>query len=155
MFFYDTDFGPEDYYGSNLTMRDGFKENEMAQYQLNGAWENLDGGFVSSIEFGISHIESDFTKKTNIASYGSTASPDAWDDGLFNRTNLGDFMDSFNPDIGTDYYYQINPADALAAFMAINPGAVDPVDGTVCCGAGESSNKKRLVHSVNKHLLLQ
>jgi len=143
-FSYDTDFGPENYYGTNLTMRDGFKENEMEQYQLSGLWENLDGGFISSIDFGYSHLESGFVKKRNIASYGSVAPPSAWDDSLFNRTNLGDFMDSFSPDIGTDYYYRINPADALAAFAAINPGATDPQDGAVCCGAGGIDDNERV-----------
>lgn len=144
-FSYDTDFGPENYMGTSLTMRDGFKENEMQQYQLSGVWENLDGGFISSIDFGVSHLESKFTKKRNIASFGSMAPSAAnWDDDLFRRTNLGNFMNSFDPVIGTNYYYRINPADALAAFVANNPGAIDPVDGTVCCGAGEIDDNERV-----------
>ncbi len=144
-FYYDTDFGPENYMGTNLTMRDGYKENEMEQYQLSGLWENLDGGFITSIDFGYSHLESSFVKKRSIGDFDAAfPDPASWDDALFNRTNLGNFMNSFNPEIGTDYYYRINPADALAAFMANNPGVIDPVDGNVCCGAGDIDHNDRV-----------
>lgn len=149
-FSYDAIFGPENYMGTNLTMRDGYKENDMTQYRLDGEWANVDGGFLSSIQFGISRIESDFTKITNVGNFPAL-SPQAgdWDDDLFQRTNLGNFMDSFNPDIGTDYYYAINPADAFAAFMAINPDATDPVDGTVCCSAGPIDSNERVYEELD------
>jgi TonB-dependent receptor len=66
-----------------------------------------------------------------------------YDDALFNRTSLGDFMNSFNPNIGTDYYFQIDPAAALAAFIA-NNGDITDVDGTVCCTAGEIDDNERV-----------
>lgn len=144
-FVYDTDFGPENYMGTNLTLRDGNKKNEMKQYQLNGLWSGLDDGFISSIEFGVSHLESSFTKIRNIGSFGSLSpNAESYDDSLFNRTSLGGFMNSFNPNIGTNYYYQIDPSDALAAFMANNPGAVDPIDGTVCCSPGGIDDNERV-----------
>jgi len=149
-FSYDDDFGPENYMGTSLTLRDGHKENEMDQIQLDGMWVNLDEGFLSSIKFGLSHLDSSFSKVRNIGNYGSL-SPNAgsYDDSLFNRTNLGNFMNSFNPDIGTDYYYQIDPADALAAFIANNPDATDPIDGEVCCSAGGIDDNDRINETID------
>jgi TonB-dependent receptor len=149
-FSYDTDFGPENYMGTNLTLRDGYKENEMDQFQLNGVWANVDEGFISSIQFGYSHLESSFQKIRNIGNFGSLSpSAGSYDNALFNRTNLGNFMNSFNPDIGTDYYYQIDPAAALAAFIANNPDAVDPVDGEVCCSPGGIDDNERINETID------
>ncbi|MEE4216154.1 MAG: TonB-dependent receptor [Xanthomonadales bacterium] len=144
-FSYDAVFNPENYMGTNLTLRDGYKENDMSQYRLDGEWANMDGGFLSSIQFGISRVDSEFSKVRNIGSFPAL-SPQAgdWDDDLFQRTNLGNFMNSFNPDIGTDYYYTIDPTDALAAFIAINPDAIDPVDGTPCCSPGPIDDNERV-----------
>lgn len=149
-FFYDVDFGPENYMATNMTLRDGYKENDMEQYQLNGIWDNVDGGFLSSIQFGYSHIDSKFTKITSIGNFGALEpSPLDYDDSLFVRTNLGDFMNSFNPDIGTPYYYDIDPAAAMAAFIAANPDAVDPADGTVCCSPGGIDNNERVNETID------
>ena len=149
-FAYDTEFGPENYMGTNLTLRDGHKENEMTQYQLNGLWENLDQGFISSIQFGYSHLDSSFQKIRNIGSYGSmNPNPADYDDSLFNRTRLGNFMNSFNPDIGTDYYYRIDPVAALAAFIANNPDATDPIDGEICCSAGGIDDNERVNETID------
>ena len=144
-FSYDTEFGPENYLGTGATLRDGHKENEMDQFQLNGLWENLDGGFLSSIQFGASYVDSAFTKIRNIGTF-TAMSPNAanYDDSLFNRTSLNGFMSAFDPDIGTNYYYDIDPAEALAAFIANNPGAVDPSDGEVCCSAGDVDDNERV-----------
>ena len=144
-FSYDTVFDPQNYMATNLTLRDGFKENEMEQYQINGLWSNADGGFLSSIQFGYSRVDSKFSKIRNIGNFGSlNPSPDDYDDSLFVRTNLGNFMNSFSPNIGTDYYYDINHVDALAAFIANNPDVVDPQDGTVCCSAGGIDHNDRV-----------
>ncbi len=142
-FSYDTDFLPEHYRATNATIRDGFKENKLEQFQLGGGWRNQDSGFVSSIEFGISRVENEFAKIRNIASYGGTAGSDAYDDSLFARTGLGDFMDGFNTTIGTDYYYAIDPAAAFDAFVQSNPGLTD-ADGTVCCSAGDVDHNDRV-----------
>ena len=148
-FSYDTDFGPENYMGTNLTLRDGHKENEMDQIQLNGVWANLDEGFISSIQFGFSHLDSSFSKVRNISNYGSmNQSAGSYDDSLFNRTNLGGFLSAFSPDIGTDYYYQIDPSDALAAFIANNPDATDPIDGELCCSAGGIDDNERINETI-------
>ncbi len=149
-FSYDTDFGPENYMATGLTLRDGYKENEMTQYQLNSVWQNDDGSFLESVQFGYSHLESSFQKIRNIGNFSSlTPSPGDYDDSLFNRTNLGRFMNSFSPDIGTDYYYDIDPGDALAAFIANNPGAVDPIDGEVCCSPGEIDDNERINETID------
>lgn len=149
-FSYDTEFGPENYMATGLTLRDGYKENEMTQYQLNGVWANVDEGFVSSIQFGYSHLESSFQKIRNIGNFGSLSpNPGDYDDSLFNRTNLGNFMNSFSPNIGTDYYYQINSVDALAAFIANNPDAIDPVDGEVCCSPGGIDDNERVNETID------
>jgi TonB-dependent receptor len=143
-FTYDTEFNPENYLATGATIRDGYKENKMEQYQIKGEWQNLDGGALSSIEFGVSHINNDFTKIRNIGHFGAQGPSAAdYDDSLFVRTSLGNFMNSFNPNIGTDYYYQIDPAAALAAFIANNGGVTD-VDGNVCCGAGGIDDNERV-----------
>jgi TonB-dependent receptor len=145
-FSYGDEFGPENYQASGATIRDGFKENKMDQVQLKGEWANLDEGLISSIEFGISHIDSKFKKIRNWASFGTAQgnSPALYDDSLFRRTNLGNFMNAFDPDLGLDYYYRIDPSDALAAFSAANPGVVDLSDGTVCCTAGGIDSNERV-----------
>ena len=143
-FSYDTDFGPENYLATNATIRDGYKENDMEQYQFNVEWVNHDGRVLSSVDFGISLVNNDFTKVRQIANYGAAGGSAAdYDDGIFRRTNLGNFMAGFNPDIGTPYYYKIKPSDAIAAFEANNPGAID-VDGAVCCTAGEVDHNDRV-----------
>lgn len=143
-FSYDTDFGPENYLATSATIRDGFKENEMEQFQLNAEWVSPNDGLVSSVEFGLSHVNNSFTKIRRIANYGSAGGSAAdYDDALFRRTGLGGFMNGFNRTIGTDYYYNINPVDAIAAFAANNPGATD-VDGAVCCTAGDVDHNDRV-----------
>jgi TonB-dependent receptor len=143
-FSYDVDFGPENYLATSVTIRDGFKENAMQQFQLYGAWSNMDSGLVSSVDFGISKVDNDFVKIRNIANYGATGGSAAdYDDSLFNRTNLGSFMNSFNPAIGTDYYYAIDPLAGVAAFAANNAGAMD-ADGAVCCDAGNVDHNDRI-----------
>lgn len=142
-FSYDTEFLPEHYRATGATIRDGFKENELEQFQLNGGWENQDSGLVSAIQFGISRVENEFAKIRNIASYGGTAGSDAYDDSLFARTGLGGFMDGFNTTIGTDYYYAIDPAAAFQAFIENNPGLTD-AEGTICCSAGDVDHNDRV-----------
>jgi len=124
-FTYDAEFLPEHYLLSSATIKDGFKENVMDQFQLTGEWLNFDGGLVTSVDFGISHLESTFNKLTYEETYGTAgASAADYDDSLFPRTLLdSDFMNSFNPDIGTEYYYHVDPQDALAAFATVNPTA--------------------------------
>lgn len=121
-FTYDAEFLPEHYLLSGATIRDGFKENVMDQFQISGDWINLDGGLVTSVNFGVSHLESTFNKLTYEQTYATMgASAADYDDSLFPRTTLGsDFMNSFNPDIGTEYYYHIDPQDAEAAFRLVN-----------------------------------
>lgn len=153
-FSYDTNFLPENYLATGMTMRDGYKENDMKQFQLSGAWANIDDGFVSSVEFGISRVDNDFYKIRNIASYGAAGnSASDYDDSLFARTGLGDFMNSFDPTIGTNYYYQIDPAAAMAAFRAANPDAVDSADGAVCCGAGGIDHNDRVYETLDSAYL--
>jgi TonB-dependent receptor len=143
-FSYDADFGAENYLATGATIRDGFKENEMQQFQIYGAWVNQNSGFLESVDFGISSVDNNFVKIRNIANYSAQGGSAAdYDDSLFPRTSLGNFMNSFSPTIGTDYYYAINPHDALAAFAANNPDATD-VDGAVCCTAGDVDHNDRV-----------
>ena len=124
-FTYNADFVAADYLLTSATINDGFKENVLDQVQISGNWFNLDGGLVTSVKFGLSHLQSDFSKIGLSENYGTTgATATDFDDSLFESTNLdSDFMNSFNPDVGTDYYYNIDPQDALAAFAAANPTA--------------------------------
>jgi len=143
-FSYDVDFLPENLLATSAVVRDALKKNEMEQIQLKGEWNNPGNGLVSSIEFGVSHIDSAFTDKRMESNFGTEgASPDAYDDALFERTSVGGFMDGFNPTIGTNYYYLVDPQDALAAFDAANPGVMD-IDGTLCCDAGGIDSNERV-----------
>ncbi|NND46000.1 MAG: TonB-dependent receptor [Xanthomonadales bacterium] len=144
-FAYDTEFLPENYLATGATIRDGFKENEMDQIQLKAEWANLNDSPLRSIQFGVSYTDSAFSKARSIANYGAQgASAADYDDALFQRTGLGGFMNSFGPNIGTPYYYMIDPAAALAAFAANNPGLVDTADGTICCAAGPIDDNERV-----------
>ena len=124
-FTYDDAFLPSDYLLTGATIRDGFKENVMDQFQLSGEWVNLDDGLITSVDFGVSHLESTFNKLTYTETYNAAgATPADFDDSIFRRATLdSDFMNSFNPNIGTEYYFDIDPSAALAAFAAVNPGA--------------------------------
>jgi len=140
-FSYDTDFGPENYLATGATLRDGFKENAMDQLQLGGEWINHDGDFLTSIEFGVSRVNNDYEKIRYEAAYSAQGqSATSYDDSLFTRTYLGNFMDSFNPDIGTNYYYSIDPVAALAAFVANNPDAAN--------GAGDIISNERVYETL-------
>jgi TonB-dependent receptor len=130
-FLYDVEFNPSDYAASSMTLRDGFKENEMEQVQLGGVWENPNDGLVATVSFGISRVENDFVKRRTEDSYdASLNTPDQYDDSLFQRTPLGNFLDGFSPSIGTDYYYHVNHDDALTAIMAANPGFGDSANAS-------------------------
>lgn len=145
-FSYDIDFGPENYLATGATLRDGYKENAMDQLQLGGEWMNHDGGFLTSIAFGISRVDNDYEKIRYEAAYsGQGATAASYDDSLFTRTSLGNFMNSFNPDIGTDYYYAIDPNDALAAFVANNPDAAN--------GAGDVLSNERVYETLESAYL--
>ena len=149
-FAYDTDFNPENYQITSMTLRDGFKENEMDQIQLSGVWENQSDGLVSSVSFGISHVNNDFQKIRNEATYNDAGnSPADYDDAQFQRTSLGNFLDGFNVALGTDYYYAVDHAAAAAAFMAANPGAIDPGDGAICCDAGGIDSNERVYETLD------
>jgi TonB-dependent receptor len=147
---YDMEFNPENYLATSVTIRDGYKENELDQVQLNATWDSQGDGFISSINFGLSHINNDFTKISNEASYGAMGnSPDDYDDSLFVRTSLGGFLSGFDAQVGTPYYFDINRTAALAAFMAANPGLIDSTDGAVCCTAGDIDSNERVYETLD------
>lgn len=147
---YDTDFNPENYLATSVSIRDGFKENELDQVQLNATWESQGDGLISSIDFGLSHVNNDFTKISNEATYGAQGNtPADYDDSLFVRTDLGGFLSGFGGRNSTEYYYAIDQQDALAAFAAANPGLVDTADGTVCCDAGGIDSNDRVFETLD------
>jgi len=149
-FSYDTAFNPENYLATSMTIRDGFKENQLDQIQLSGVWDIANDGLISSIAFGISRVDNDYQKIRNIASYGAGGNTAAdYDDSLFVQTGLGGFMDGFNTPIGTDYYYAVDPNAAAAAFLAANPGAIDSADGAVCCSAGGVDHNDRVYETLD------
>ena len=153
-FSYDTTFNPENYLATSMTIRDGYKENELEQVQLSGVWVSPNDGLISSVELGISRVDNDFTKIRNIASYGAGGNTAAdYDDSLFTRTGLGGFLDGFGTSIGTDYYYAIDPTAAIGAFMNANPGAVDTADGAVCCSAGGVDHNDRVFETLDSAYL--
>ena len=125
-FAYDEVFEASDYYISNIYARDAYKKNDMNQYQLIGEWVNLDGGLVSSVDFGISKTISKFGDRRYEES-NSLQGPSADDfaDSLFVKTDLGDFMDAFDRVPGVSYYFNVDKDAAVAAFIAAG-GSADP-----------------------------
>ena len=95
-------------YISNANLRDAYKKNEMKQTQLKAEWLNLEGGFVTSVDFGMSSTTSRFSDMRAddpMSINGPSAAQ--FDDSLFNRTDLGSFMSAFSPAIGTPYYLSL------------------------------------------------
>ncbi|MDA8733381.1 TonB-dependent receptor [Gammaproteobacteria bacterium] len=129
-FSYDNVYESSDYYLSGVLARDAYKANDMNQYQLIGEWVNLDGGLISSVDFGVSKTVSKFRDRRyeeNNRIIG--ASTDDFADSLFVKTDLGDFMDAFNTTLGTSYYFDVDKDAAVAAFIAAG-GSLDvgPID---------------------------
>ena len=154
-FSYDTEFGAENLMATNLFLREGYQENEIDQFQIKGTWTSSGNGLLSSINFGISSLKNEFTNQEMESNF-SSMSPFVgdYDDALFERTTLGgSFMNSFNPDIGTDYYFNVDPAAAAAAFMAANPGSFDVEDGNVCCTVGGLDVNDRVKEDLNSAYL--
>ncbi|EGG30729.1 TonB-dependent receptor [Aequoribacter fuscus] len=145
-FSYDRDFLPENYMGTYLFLRDGYQENEIEQVQLKGLWTNDSGSVLQSISFGVSSIDNEYLNQASEGNFGSQGpSVEDYDDALFKERRLtNSFMNSFSRNIGTPYYYSINPVDALSAFAAANVGLADPVDGTVCCSYGTLDSNEQV-----------
>jgi TonB-dependent receptor len=144
-FSYDVDFGPENMVGSSLSLNDQFQQNEISQIQIKGTWFTDGDGALKSIDFGVSTAKSEFVRQSRGSNFGIDVNGEAlegfepqaadWDDALFVRTPLGNFMNSFNPNLGTDYYFEIDARAAAAAFAAINPTSVDSTDIPAATGA--------------------
>jgi TonB-dependent receptor len=130
-FTYSKDFTANDFSHSGLYYRDASKENDMEQLQVKGEWLNLDGGFLKSIQFGVSNTESEFS---DIRSELNTplAPVVAASSGLFTKTPLNGFMDGFNAHFGSSYYFAIDPQAAKNAWQVnvglFNSGPVDTND---------------------------
>ena len=129
-FAYDKTFTPADMYISNANLRDAYKKNEMKQTQLKAEWLNLEGGFVTSVDFGMSSTTSRFSDMRAddpMSINGPSAAQ--FDDSLFNRTDLGSFMSAFSPAIGTPYYFDVDVDEAIDAWIAAGgpapSGAID------------------------------
>ena len=127
-FNYSKDFTVNDLSHSGLIYRDAAKKNDMEQLQLKGEWLNLEGGFLKSVQFGMSTNESEFSDvrselNTPLAPVVAASSD------LFTKTPLNGFMDGFNVNFGSNYYFAIDPAVAKNAWQ-VNVGLFDagPVD---------------------------
>ncbi|MGV6806730.1 MAG: TonB-dependent receptor [bacterium] len=153
-FDYDADFGPENLYGTSLFLREGDQRNEIDQFQIKGTW-NVDRGILSSVNFGVSTMDNEYRNQVMESSFGAL-SPNAaqYDDALFDMTEFGrDFMNSFDPDIGIDYYFNIDPSAAFAAFVANNPDVVASQDGNICCSAGGLDSNERIIEKLDSAYL--
>ena len=115
---------------TNLRFRDAEKENEIEQIRVTGSWVNPNFSVLKSVDFGISSLDNLFTDTRNENIYNAINPTAAeFDDSIFTRTSMAGFMDSFNTNFGTDYYFQIDTDAAVAAFIAnagtFNAGDVD------------------------------
>jgi TonB-dependent receptor len=129
-FSHDTVFTAANYLASNLYFRDAEKENEIDQFQISGSWTNQNDSYLKSIDFGFSSLDNEYTdiRKEEIIGAINPSAAD-FDDSIFTKKSLTGFMDAFNPNIGTDYYFEIDRAAAVAAFIAnagsFNAGGID------------------------------
>ena len=143
-FSYDTAFEPSNYLASSVQMWDAYKDNELEQTQIEGSWTNLNGGIITSIDFGVSTIENTYLDAR--AGNGNGAiNPLAsqYDDSMFHKAYLGNFMNSFSANFGTDYYYNIDRSSALKAFVLAN-GAIT---------AGDLDTNERVNEDLNSAFL--
>ncbi|NIB42765.1 TonB-dependent receptor [Pseudomaricurvus alkylphenolicus] len=154
-FAYDEQFESSNMMGTSLFLREGDQENEIDQFQIKGTWTNSGDSIISSVNFGISTMDNSYTNQEMESSFSSLSpSVDDYQDAMFRRTRLGgDFMNSFNPDLGTDYYFHIDPAAAMAAFAQANPGVVDAQDGNICCTAGSLDTNERVNEKLDSAFL--
>jgi len=124
-FAYDTEFTAANYLATNLLFRDAEKENEIEQFRITGSWVNPNFSTIKSIDFGYSTVDNVFTDTRNENTYAAINPTAAeFDDSIFTRTSMSGFMDSFNTNFGTDYYFHIDTDAAVAAFIA-NAGTFD------------------------------
>ena len=129
-FSHDTVFTAANYLASNLYFRDAEKENEIEQFQISGSWTNQNDSSLKSIDFGFSSLDNEYMdiRKEEIIGAINPSAAD-FDDSIFTKKSLAGFMDAFNPNIGTDYYFQIDRAAAVTAFIAnagsFNAGGID------------------------------
>ena len=128
-FVYNKEFTSSDFVHTGLFYRDAEKENQMKQFQFNGEWTNLDGGYLKSIEFGISSIESEFRdlRSELVTSLNPAVAASA---SIFTRRSLKGFFDNF--DAGNGYYFEIDPKVAKNNWQGrvglFNAGPVDTND---------------------------
>ena len=129
-FSHDTVFTAANYLASDLRFRDAEKENEIEQFQISGSWTNQNDSSLKSIDFGFSSLDNqymDIRKEEIIGAINPSAAD--FDDSIFTQKSLAGFMDAFNPNIGTDYYFQIDKDAAVTAFIAnagsYNAGGID------------------------------
>ena len=126
---YNKEFTSSDFVHTGLFYRDAEKENQMKQFQFNGEWTNLDGGYLKSIEFGISSIESEFRdlRSELVTSLNPAVAASA---SIFTRRSLKGFFDNF--DAGNGYYFEIDPKVAKNNWQGrvglFNAGPVDTND---------------------------
>ena len=150
-FNYDENSGPENMYLTNLDLRNDTQLNEITQYQLKAKWEP-DFDLLTSVEAGVSVSENRFNRINRQGIFAPTVqgrwSAADFNDSLFVRTGLGDFMNSFDFTPGTDYYFDIAPASALSAFAALGSGFIDNSDGVGCCSAGGIDSNERVTEDL-------
>lgn len=112
----DEEFLPENYFATSAVVRNQIKDNRIVQYQLNGEWVNQNDGLIASVDFGVSTIDNkygDLRAEYVNAAPGADAS--SYPDRIFSRETLDGFMNNFDPDFGTGYYYAIDGKGAVSA----------------------------------------
>ena len=116
-------------------------ENDILQIQLGGSWENLDSGALTRIDFGVSHIEQEYST----ADAGSGLLPAGfwltsaqyWPDDIWQTGRLGGLLSGFSNggNFSYDPYYTIDFDTAVDLWETI--GSSDPIGcGVYACGWG-------------------
>lgn len=114
-------------YGNGYA-RDGHKENNMTQNQINGEL-TLEMGPLTSIQFGISSLNQHFThlQAEQIVAADSSLADTAVDPNLLTRTSTAGLTDQLT---GTDpgYYFNMNPLAIQADFVGKYGWDAGPID---------------------------
>ena len=106
--------------------------NDITQLQLSGSWDNDGGGAITSIDFGLSSTDQDFTDR-NAASGLLPAgfwltSAQYWPDENWELASISGLLDGFSNsgDYPVDYYY-VAPFDYIVDIYESLDASGDPV----------------------------
>jgi iron complex outermembrane receptor protein len=117
-------------------------ESGVKQFQFHSDWTNPNDSFLVNAKFGLSHTEQTIgywaADNGNQGPNGYNGNMAVFPDSMFTRQNTGDFLDQLaggGSDLGTNYYYTFDYAEAIARMadyfgIDTDPLATDGIDAS-------------------------